>query len=175
MSQKLPYLTRSHNRLRSHLSIWERTSSTLMCFTAPRADQGEIIMDMDIPENSPHLRGDSLRLKQILLNLLTNAIKFTPPKGKVSMSASVDASNAMKWQIMDTGVGIRANDLSRIMQPFEQVRGTVAHTHEGTGLGLYLTKSLAEAHGGTLEIESVVGKGTTVKVCFPPERTVRSP
>ncbi|HJO74567.1 MAG TPA: ATP-binding protein [Rhodospirillales bacterium] len=139
---------------------------------ANRAVRGEITMDMEISENSPQLRGDSLRLKQILLNLLTNAIKFTPPKGQIRVSASVDASNAMEWQIIDTGVGIPAKDLRRIMLPFEQVRNTVALTHEGTGLGLYLTKSLAEAHGGTLEIESVVGKGTTVKVNFPPERTV---
>jgi len=140
-----------------------------------RADEGEINVEMDIPENSPRLRGDDLLLKQILLNLLTNAIKFTPPRGSVKMSSSVDAANAMNWKISDTGVGISAKDIGRIMQPFEQVRGAVAHTHEGTGLGLYLTKSLAEAHGGTLEIESEVGKGTVVKVNFPPERTVGAP
>ena len=139
---------------------------------ANRAERGGITMDMVISENSPQLRGDSLRLKQILLNLLTNAIKFTPPKGRIRVLASVDSSNAMKWQVIDTGVGIPAEDLRRVMLPFEQVRSTVALTHEGTGLGLYLTKSLAEAHGGTLEIESEVGKGTTVNVNFPPERTV---
>lgn len=141
---------------------------------APRADQGKVTMMVDVPANTPPLRGDSLRLKQILLNLLSNAIKFTPPKGQVRALANVNSSNAMEWQITDTGIGIPAQDLPRIMNPFEQVRGTVAHTHEGTGLGLYLTKSLAEVHGGTLAIDSVVGEGTTVIVTFPPERTLLS-
>ncbi len=139
---------------------------------ANSAIQGNVTLDLDIPENPPQLRGDSLRLKQILLNLLTNAIKFTPPEGRVSVSTSVDQSNAMTWRIVDTGVGISSKDLPRILLPFEQIRGAVAHTHEGTGLGLCLTKSLIEAHGGTLEIESEVGKGTTVTVKFPSERTI---
>ncbi|MDA1090546.1 MAG: ATP-binding protein [Proteobacteria bacterium] len=139
---------------------------------APRADKGGVTMNIEISEHCPQLRGDSLRLKQILLNLLTNAIKFTPPLGLVRVLASVDASNAMKWEIIDTGVGIPAKDLHRIMRPFEQSRSAVTHSHEGTGLGLYLTQSLAEAHGGSVEIESEVGKGTAIKVNFPPERTV---
>jgi signal transduction histidine kinase len=143
-----------------------------MKIVTPRADQGEINLGLEIARDSPHLKGDRLRLKQILLNLLTNAIKFTPPKGQVKVFASVDDSNAMNWQVTDTGVGISEKDLGRILLPFEQVRGTAAHTHEGTGLGLYLTKSLAEAHGGTLEIDSEVGSGTTVIVKFPPERTI---
>ena len=139
---------------------------------ANSAIRGNVTLDLDIPENPPQLRGDSLRLKQILLNLLTNAIKFTPPEGRVSVSTGVDQSNAMTWRIVDTGVGISSKDLPRILLPFEQIRGAVGHTHEGTGLGLYLTKSLIEAHGGTLEIESEVGKGTTVTVKFPSERTI---
>jgi signal transduction histidine kinase len=139
---------------------------------ANSAIRGNVTLDLDIPENPPQLRGDSLRLKQILLNLLTNAIKFTPPEGRVSVSTGVDQSNAMTWRIVDTGVGISSKDLPRILLPFEQIRGAVGHTHEGTGLGLYLTKSLIKAHGGTLEIESEVGKGTTVTVKFPSERTI---
>jgi len=139
---------------------------------ANSADKAEITLNIDVPENTPHLRGDDLRLKQILLNLLANAIKFTPAEGRVSVSACIDQSNAMTWRIIDTGVGISAKDLPRILKPFEQIRGAVAHTHEGTGLGLYLTKSLTEAHGGTLEIESEVGRGTTVIVRFPSERTI---
>ena len=139
---------------------------------ANSADKAEITLNIDVPENTPHLRGDDLRLKQILLNLLANAIKFTPAEGRVSVSACIDQSNAMTWRIIDTGVGISAKDLPRILKPFEQIRGAVAHTHEGTGLGLYLTKSLTEAHEGTLEIESEVGRGTTVIVRFPSERTI---
>jgi len=139
---------------------------------ANSADKAEITLNIDVPENTPHLRGDDLRLKQILLNLLANAIKFTPAEARVSVSACIDQYNAMTWRIIDTGVGISAKDLPRMLKPFEQIRGAVAHTHEGTGLGLYLTKSLTEAHGGTLEIESEVGRGTTVFVRFPSERTI---
>ena len=139
---------------------------------ANSAAQRDITLNIDIPENSPQLRGDSLRLKQILLNLLANAIKFTPPEGQVGVSVGIDQSNAMTWRVIDTGVGIAPQDLPRILRPFEQIRGAVAHTHEGTGLGLYLTQSLTNAHGGTLEIDSEVGRGTTVILTFPSERTI---
>lgn len=139
---------------------------------AHRAEKEEVRLDLVIQENSPHMRGDSLRLKQILLNLLSNAIKFTPPKGRVRATAEVDGSNAVTWFVTDTGIGIAPEQLPRIMKPFEQIRGASSLSYEGTGLGLYLTKSLTEAHGGVLEIDSEVGKGTTVKVTFPPERTI---
>jgi len=139
---------------------------------ANRADKGNVILDLEISEDSPQLRGDSLRLTQILLNLLSNAIKFTPPEGRVRMSASVGTSNVMTWKVTDTGVGISPEDLPRLVKPFEQIRGSSALTHEGTGLGLYLTKSLVDVHGGTLEIDSELGKGTTVIVKFPPDRTI---
>ena len=139
---------------------------------AKSAENKNLVLDINVQENSPQIRGDSLRLKQILLNLMANAIKFTPPEGRVSISASIDSSNAMTWRVVDTGVGISRKDLSRIGKPFEQIRGAVAHTHAGTGLGLYLTKSLTEAHGGILQIESEVGRGTTVIVTFPSERTI---
>jgi len=137
-----------------------------------RAEQGGVFVDASIPGNTPFLLGDSLRLKQILLNLLSNAIKFTPPDGKVRVKAGLDEFNAMKWWVADTGVGISPQDLRRVMMPFEQIRGGASYSHEGIGLGLYLTKSLTEVHGGTLKIESEIDKGTTATVRFPPERTI---
>ena len=99
---------------------------------AKSAENKNLVLDINVQENSPQIRGDSLRLKQILLNLMANAIKFTPPEGRVSISASIDSSNAMTWRVVDTGVGISRKDLSRIGKPFEQIRGAVAHTHAGT-------------------------------------------
>ena len=145
-------------------------SSTRM--VADRVERGGITLGLEVPQSLPRLRGDALRLKQILLNLLSNAIKFTPPDGQVTIEAKVDGSNAMVWKVVDTGVGIAATNLSRVLHPFEQVRDNAALAHEGTGLGLYLTNALTELHDGTLEIESEVGKGTTVTVRFPPERTI---
>jgi len=115
-----------------------------------------------------------VRLKQILINLLSNAVKFTPKGGQVTLEAKVDGDNAMVWKVVDTGVGIATTDLSRVVKPFEQVRDNAALAHEGTGLGLYLTTALTKLHDGTFEIKSEVGKGTTVTVKFPPERTLRS-
>ncbi len=137
-----------------------------------RAERGGITLDLEIPQSLPRLRGDELRLKQILINLLSNAIKFTPKGGQVTIEAIVDGSNAMVWKVVDTGIGISADDLPRVLKPFEQVRDDFAVAHEGTGLGLYLTNGLTELHNGTLDIESEVGKGTTVTVKFSPERTI---
>ena len=145
-------------------------SSTRM--VTDRVERGGITLGLKVPQSLPRLRGDELRLKQILLNLLSNAIKFTPQGGQVTIEAKVDGSNAMVWKVVDTGVGIAATNLSRVLDPFEQVRDNAALAHEGTGLGLYLTNALTELHDGTLEIESEVGKGTTVTVRFPPERTI---
>ncbi len=135
-----------------------------------RADRSGITLRSATSQNISQLRGDELRLKQILLNLLSNAIKFTPEGGTVSVEAHVNGGNAMVWKVVDTGVGIAADDLPRVLKPFEQIRDDITIAHEGTGLGLYLTKSLTEKHGGSLDIESEVGKGTTVTITFPPER-----
>ena len=137
-----------------------------------QSDKREIKVSIDLEDNVQRLRGDELRLKQVLLNLLSNAIKFTPPEGRITVKANVNGENAMVWQVADTGIGIGAEDLTRLMKPFEQVRECSTQTHEGTGLGLYLTKTLAEMHGGNLMIESEIGKGTIVTVWFPPERTI---
>jgi len=136
-----------------------------------RSEQAGLTVDLEVPRSLPRIRGDEVRLKQILLNLLSNAVKFTPKGGQVKIEAKVDDRNAMVWKIVDTGVGIAAEDLSRILKPFEQVRENAAQSHEGTGLGLYLTNKLTELHGGALTIESEVGEGTIVTVRFPPERT----
>ncbi len=139
-----------------------------------KAERRRITIEKDLADKLPRLRGDELRLKQILLNLLTNAVKYTAPRGRVSVSTFVDEDKVMSWQVADTGVGIPEDDLPRILEPFEQVHGSSDLSHEGVGLGLHLTKSLVEMHGATIEIDSVVDEGTTVTVRFPVERVIWS-
>jgi len=120
----------------------------------------------------PRLLGDERRFKQILLNLLGNAVKFTPQDGTVSLAAEVCSRGRFTIKVADTGIGIAAADIPKVLEPFGQVRDVFTRKHEGTGLGLYLAKSFTEMHGGTLDIDSALGQGTTVTLRFPKERTV---
>jgi signal transduction histidine kinase len=120
------------------------------------------------------VRGDELRLKQILLNLGTNALKFTPPGGKVEIAALV-ADGDLLLRVTDTGIGIAEEDQERIFQPFMQARNIDMRTREGTGLGLPLTRRLVELHGGVLELSSKLGEGTTVIARLPATRLITKP
>ncbi|WP_158498801.1 hybrid sensor histidine kinase/response regulator [Magnetospira sp. QH-2] len=113
------------------------------------------------------IRADERRLKQILVNLVGNAIKFTPEEGRIEVDLARTESGNLRIVVADTGVGIDRDDQDRILEPFIQVDGVSARTQQGAGLGLPLTKRLVEMHGGTLAIESVVGEGTRVVLTFP--------
>lgn len=136
-----------------------------------RAENQGVKVSASIPTALPKLLADELRLKQILLNLLTNAIKFTPEQGQVSIDAMLSDEQAIMIKVIDTGIGIAADDIPKVFEPFSQIESILQCDQEGTGLGVPLTKSLAKLHGGNLEIESEIGKGTTVIVSFPAERT----
>ncbi len=116
--------------------------------------------------NLPQINADSRAIKQILLNLLTNAIKFTPEGGVVKVSAEAHPT-ALVLRVSDSGIGIPQEDIKRLAQPFQQVDNEKSKTMEGTGLGLSLSKSLVELHGGTFTIESMVGKGTMITFTIP--------
>ncbi|MDE1931419.1 MAG: two-component sensor histidine kinase, partial [Alphaproteobacteria bacterium] len=118
-------------------------------------------------------RGDERRLRQVLLNLLSNAVKFTPAEREVRVLVGLNEAGGVQIDVEDTGIGIPPDQISRVMEPFYQVDGSLARTQEGTGLGLPIAKSLAELHGGTLRLESAVGYGTTARLTLPPARTVR--
>lgn len=117
---------------------------------------------------------DPRRLKQMVINLLTNAVKFTPQGGQVTVTAGTFSERGcLAIDIADTGAGIAPEDLPRLMEPFQQ--GAAAPRgadFEGAGLGLPLVKSLAELHGGSLELSSMVNKGTTARICLPEDRIV---
>lgn len=118
------------------------------------------------PENLPEIEADPRAVKQILLNLMTNAIKFTPEGGAVSCEVTPNTAGLI-IKISDTGIGIAQEDIDRLAKPFEQIDSQHSRQHEGTGLGLALSKSLVELHGGNFRIESVLGEGTSVIFTLP--------
>jgi cell cycle sensor histidine kinase DivJ len=118
------------------------------------------------PEDLPVITGDSRAFKQILLNLVSNAIKFTERGGTVTVSAGVEGSRLVV-RVADNGVGIAADDLKRIGDPFFQAGKTYQRRHEGTGLGLSIVKSLVALHGGEMTVQSKIDEGTTVAVALP--------
>ena len=112
---------------------------------------------------------DERKLRQILLNVLTNAVKFTPKGGTVTVAVSRPA-DGLRIQVRDSGIGIAPEDLAKVMMPFGQVANPFTRAHEGSGLGLPLTKVMAESLGGRVDLQSMPGRGTTVTV-FLPERS----
>ena len=125
----------------------------------------------DIPQGLPWLMADRLRIKQIVLNLLSNAVKFTPGGGQVRVTARLtEERGGIEFTIADSGIGMKPEDIPVALEPFRQVDNTYARRYEGTGLGLPLSKHLAELHGGTLTVESEPNVGTTVTVWLPQER-----
>ncbi len=128
----------------------------------------------EISAELPNLRADKRGIKQILLNLLSNAIKFTLKGGVVELNAGIEDRGGLFISVIDTGIGMDEDGLSKALTPFAQAESTISLEEKGTGLGLPLTKGLMEAHGGTLEIKSKKGVGTTVTVLFPADRIVAS-
>ena len=138
-----------------------------------RAEADEVVVSTAVADALPHMYGDTLRVKQILLNLLSNAIKFTPGGGRVTVEAELSGADEVQLRVVDTGIGIEPENIAEVQIPFVQREDPFTRKHPGGGLGLSLSKSLTELHGGTLDITSAVGYGTTVTVRFPPERTLR--
>jgi signal transduction histidine kinase len=120
----------------------------------------------------PEIRADRRRIKQVLLNLLSNAEKFTEAGGRIGLYATTAEGGGVKFVVTDTGIGMSAADIETAMTPFRQVDTRLARKYEGTGLGLPLTKAMVEMHQGRFVIESAPGKGTTVTVFLPAERCV---
>lgn len=137
-----------------------------------RADTSNVALERHIEKGLPNLLGDGRRMKQILLNLLSNAVKFTPENGKVTVSISTATDGGVRVMVEDTGIGMDEAGIEIALAQFGQVDSDLSRKYEGTGLGLPLTKSLVEAHQGTLDIRSRLGFGTTVVVDFPVERSL---
>jgi len=143
----------------------------LLHFVADRAGALEVAIDTEIASDLPRLRADQRQLKQVLRNLVTNALKFSHPGGHVLVQAHSEGG-AIVIDVIDRGIGMDEAEIATAITRFGQVASTWNRKHAGTGLGLPLAIGLVELHGGTLEIKSRKGEGTTVTVSFPAERSV---
>jgi PAS domain S-box-containing protein len=138
------------------------------------ADHNGLKLRQTIPSNLPFLLCDERAIKQIIVQFLSNAVKFTPSGGSVDICVRLDDEQAIVLSVADTGIGMAPEDIPRALSPFRQLESSWDRKYDGIGLGLPLVKALVELHGGSLQIESAPGIGTTVFALFPPSRTVRA-
>ncbi|UPY37408.1 PAS-domain containing protein [Sediminicoccus sp. KRV36] len=132
----------------------------------PAVSDGKLNLTLDIAQDLPRLRGDARRLRQVLLNLLSNATKFTEAGGTITLRALCTAEGLV-IEVQDTGIGIEAKDMERVFEPFTQLDSALSRRFPGSGLGLHLCRTLAQAQGGTLGLDSTPGIGTIARITFP--------
>ena len=152
----------------------EQVAADCHALIADRAKQKGVALQMTVQPSLPKMRGDPAKLRQILINLLANAVKFTPERGTVTLSVALTREGDLELSVADTGVGIAPDDLERVLEPFVKGGQAMVRNTEGLGLGLALSRSLAELHDGTLMLESELGVGTTVRVSIPRSRLFRA-
>ncbi len=126
-----------------------------------------------VPHELPSMLADQKLVKQILINLMSNACKYTKEQGKVDVTVWIGKSDELHLQVQDNGIGMTEEQLKSALKPFYQVQSTYVKAESGTGLGLAIVVELAELHGAKLDVHSEPDIGTTVTVTFPPERTIR--
>lgn len=129
-----------------------------------------LTLDFDIPAAVPAARADERAMRQVLLNLLSNAVKFTPAGGRITCGLCADDGGRVRCWVADTGIGIPAKDIPRLMQPFAQVNSVYSRQHQGAGLGLAIVRALVGMQGGEIVLTSEPGKGTVVTVTLPESR-----
>jgi two-component system cell cycle sensor histidine kinase PleC len=145
-----------------------KISNSCLRLVEPRANQAKVGLVKHLPEKHIILSADPKRIKQVILNLLSNSIKFTQEGGSVELSIEEEPTeNSINIVISDNGIGIAAKDIPKALAPFGQIDSSLSRKYEGTGLGLPLTKKLTEIMGGKFDIKSEVGLGTTITLSFP--------
>ena len=147
-------------------------ATTVCRLVRHRCEEAKLQLLTAISSQLPLLYCDERKLKQMLLNLLSNAIKFTPPGGRIVLAVESER-DALRFSVRDSGIGIAAEHLGRVLEPFSQVDGSLSRKYDGTGLGLPLVKAMIELHGGRLELVSTVGAGTLAALTFPAGRVLR--
>ena len=163
-----------HFDLRDDLIHVEQLIDSCVAMVSLRARQAGVEIVTDVAADLPRLRGDERKLRQALLNLMTNAVKFTPSGGQMMLRGQCVAEG-LRIAVGDTGIGMAAGDIPTALSPFGQIDSALNRRHTGTGLGLPLSKRLVEAHGATFAIESDVGVGTIVTLDFPAQRLMAPP
>jgi len=142
-------------------------------FVKEAALKKSIMLEFNSDPSISTLFADQQRLKQILVNLLSNAVKFTPERGKVTFDVSTNAErDQVHFSVTDNGIGIAPEDLKRLFRPFTQVDSSLARQHQGTGLGLTIVYKLTELHGGSVQVESEISKGSRFTVILPWNQTI---
>ncbi len=141
----------------------------------PLADREGVLLETSLESRDLRLIAVERMVCQILLNLLSNAVKFTPPGGRVVLSALRNAEGALLVAVSDTGLGMTPQEIKIALTPFGQIQNAQSRRHAGTGLGLPLAKAMIEMHGGSLRVASAPGQGTTISLLFPRERVVARP
>jgi PAS domain S-box-containing protein len=159
--------------LRDEIVSIGETAETCRRTLAKMAEAACVALSLDISGALPCIRSDQVRFQQILLNLMSNAVKFTPAGGRVSVSAVIEADGAV-IMVKDSGIGMKPEEIAIALEPFRQIDGPLSRRFDGTGLGLPLAKALVELHGGRLEIQSAPGAGTLVRVRLPLERMMEA-
>ena len=134
---------------------------------APQAARAGLTIVEEVPDDLPMIWGDGRRLRQMLLNLVSNAIKFNRPGGLVTVRAEAAADRRLTLTIGDTGIGMSADEITIALAPFAQVDGSLSRRRDGGGLGLPLARAIADLHGGSFDIASTPGQGTTIRITLP--------
>jgi signal transduction histidine kinase len=160
-----------HHLNESDIALSDLVTACLRTVT-PQAKAAKVSILHDIEAGIPLIRADGHRLKQVLINVLGNAVKFTPPGGEVHLQARWVTDGGHVVTVRDTGIGMAEQDIAVARERFGQVDSRLSRKYEGAGLGLPIAIALVELHGGALHIESTLGAGTTVTISFPPERVV---
>jgi signal transduction histidine kinase len=140
--------------------------ATQVQFHQARAAQAAIALEMSIPPDLPPVLANREKLQVVFANLISNALKYTPRGGRISVTAGVE-TDAVRVSVADTGLGIAPEDQEMIFQRFYRVRNEKTREIGGTGLGLAIVKSIVEAHNGRIRVESAPERGSVFHVCFP--------
>lgn len=138
-----------------------------------RSDAQSLSINFVPTDDAPKIRADKRLINQVVLNILSNAVKYNVPNGSITISIKIEDRIGAEIAVKDTGIGISSDEITRVVEPFGQARQSPEVTHEGTGLGLALAKKMVELHSGSLILESQLGEGTTVTIKLPPERIVQ--
>jgi PAS domain S-box-containing protein len=164
-----------HSQLSEREMGLDEMSDTLQTLLADRFGGGGLSFALELPDPPPLIFVDERKFAQIFINLLSNALKFTPRGGSVTLGARREVNGTLSVYVRDTGIGIAAKYFEAVLAPFGQVESAFSRHHHGTGLGLPLAKSLAELHGATLRLESTPGAGTCVTITLPRTRILAHP
>lgn len=146
-----------------------------LALTSPKVTSKHLVVYNTIREDVPKIIGEELAVKQMVMNLISNAIKFTPDSGTITLKVDVDSGRELRLSVTDTGIGFDDKDIHKALSPFGQVNSEFSRDGSGTGLGLTLVNALIRLHGGRLEIMSQKGVGTSATLVFPPRRVSQQP